>query len=1364
MGKGNIMGLITALVGTIFEMLWSTAIMAALTVSSILYQRMRQKQLASKAAAEADRQKGFRIVTEGESTSLPVAYGRNKVGGNRVYHRVASDYTYANADSSMLALNKAFVFTSVGDGRTVFNSKSAATILEIRATVPEVLNTDGTVSVARINYINTWSSSWPSASFTSTQITFTGEPGYSNVFGVGSAKAGFLFTVTENDIFSGGYDPNTDTAIVTVTYSLVSYNNSTGQIIANIPTENASIAIGTGALTDNVTGTKHEFLFVQQAICRAGISKVWFVDVNDRSYNDAAYRENNRVTGHRIHVYTDSVVDPLVSGNDSARNYAAFNGCTHASMVFRLDRDNPAYTGVPSVTFYVEGQKVKRLTGPDVSLWGATTTYTNNPAEVLLDYLTNADYGRGLASSQIDWLSFYRAKQFCDYRVISSAPVNGKLWTEISKVNNRNISRFECNLMIDTSRPIRDNIELILGTMEGAELIWSDGKYKLSLVYPTEYISHGPGSVYQIGDVVQYPAGYTTDVSLYRAAASTTGSLPAPGNANWTDDVVVAYLTDNDIVRDEAVGTIWPSSQERLNYCTVKFSDESEDFAENSVSWPSKNDPKIYNSTGGIGSTHNLYELYRFQDNDLPLESEITQVGCSDSFHAEAVAEERVRSSRAQVIYKFALRTKYAGLEPGDIIKITSIVLGIDPGELLQIEEVKVSDAGNAIVQAIKYDCRNLAWNAADTEYVQARNIYLMEVAQASNLFFSDTSQLQDFTSGVLTWAKSPDPRVVNYIIKFTSTAATEVKRGTAWIEVGQTSDLRFELPSIDRGNYTFTVVAQTAAGKTAPELSEATGSRWPLLDITLVGNNGQIVAAISKNTFIVSQNPTTNVPVLLDGGGVPLFFGDFTILDSGIDKSHTDQVTFSFNSAINCTVTMDNALPPTNRGRYVLTALTAASGSVVLRAVYKGNTYNRSLTVLTQDNRVVNSGGANTPTPGSFAVNAAITHVFVTGIPVGNYTEHGGYHHTEVFAWSQPLGYSGAAPTTATGGWIDMGSTTNSVFTFPTDPARIWWVYVKWVSRDQDVGANSTICGGNSAATSGVDVSTLLTSLTSQITESQFYTALGTRVGTGVGSLVETTNNLKNQWSVKIDNYGYVSGFGLSSVAPVIGAGDHAGLSFPFVPYSTFAIRADEFYIASPAGPGVPPALPFVVRTTPGTDVDGVYYPVGVYMKAAFIAEATITTAKIADAAIDSAKIADASIGTLKVAGNAITGVNANTGSGGSLTTSWLPVVSTSFNFGSSVTDLPDRAYVSGMCQVAPLGSDGPYQIDCYISSSDGATSEFGYSFSSGFGGTVAVQGTIIPTTGSKTYTLYLRRNPGSSGGANNAGSSSIFLTGAKR
>jgi hypothetical protein len=106
-------------------------------------------------------------------------------------------------------------------------------------------------------------------------------------------------------------------------------------------------------------------------------------------------------------------------------------------------------------------------------------------------------------------------------------------------------------------------------------------------------------------------------------------------------------------------------------------------------------------------------------------------------------------------------------------------------------------------------------------------------------------------------------------------------------------------------------------------------------------------------------------------------------------------------------------------------------------------------------------------------------------------------------------------------------------------------------------------------------------------------------------------TGQLFARYTVKVDVNGYVAGFGLASTAN--GA----------TPTSAFAIRSDSFYIASPEGPGVAPAMPFIVRTTTVT-INGVNVPEGVYMNDAFIQNGTITNAKIANLAVDNAKVAN--------------------------------------------------------------------------------------------------------------------------------------------
>lgn len=108
--------------------------------------------------------------------------------------------------------------------------------------------------------------------------------------------------------------------------------------------------------------------------------------------------------------------------------------------------------------------------------------------------------------------------------------------------------------------------------------------------------------------------------------------------------------------------------------------------------------------------------------------------------------------------------------------------------------------------------------------------------------------------------------------------------------------------------------------------------------------------------------------------------------------------------------------------------------------------------------------------------------------------------------------------------------------------------------------------------------------------------------------------NDIYAKYSVKIDNNGYVSGFGLMST------------SNNSTPYSDFIVRADRFAIGSPEGPGITPTVPFIVLTT--QDAKG--NQPGVYMRNTMIGNAWIGTAQIDDLAVN----------TLKIAGEAVSKV----------------------------------------------------------------------------------------------------------------------------
>lgn len=168
--------------------------------------------------------------------------------------------------------------------------------------------------------------------------------------------------------------------------------------------------------------------------------------------------------------------------------------------------------------------------------------------------------------------------------------------------------------------------------------------------------------------------------------------------------------------------------------------------------------------------------------------------------------------------------------------------------------------------------------------------------------------------------------------------------------------------------------------------------------------------------------------------------------------------------------------------------------------------------------------------------------------------------------------------------------------------------------------------------ATDDVRIATNAAAIQSEITaRANADTALASNITTlqttvnGQTASIQTNatsiNGINAKYTVKIDNNGYISGYGLISTA-------NNG-----VPTADFSIIADRFSIAPVAtNPTAVDGSPFFVLTAPQV-IDGTTIPAGTYMKKAFIHDATITTAKIADAAITSAKIFNASISSAKIA-----------------------------------------------------------------------------------------------------------------------------------
>lgn len=551
------------------------------------------------------------------------------------------------------------------------------------------------------------------------------------------------------------------------------------------------------ALTASASGKKNEYLIMNGAICHEGIEEVISVEIDEQIYN---YDKDHR---HTIHTYNDDLTStaPLGTANGIGSDHK-FTNFASATAAFKLNRDEYNYNGIPNITFFVKGRKVRTIDSNNNL--STTYTYSNNPAYVLLDYLM-LEKGRNLDSSDIDLASFRAAALICDEIKIQNrtyaGAVNGQKALEAyntfsefpatdtdepnenviylaedtttyynftstgtsqnpsgnyttTSLPTRDISLYECNIVLDTEAKIRDNIEAILSTMPLAVLTWSsEGKYKLLLEYP-----------------------------------ETQSEL---------DLLAVETFNDSNVIRD-SIELQWLSASERYNQVSCTFLNEHENFKEDSVTWPSDN------------ST--VYATYLSEDNNQPMSTSMNLEGITDPYHALARAEQVVRQSRTYHSLNFTSDKNALRIEPGDFIKVELDTSDINA--MYRVESIEVNEDLTAKLYCHFVDVYSFAWNVSDNvAYPVDIGGVNFSVDPPSNLTFTARGSagfnpdILSLAQGVLSWTASTDSSVVQYYVEASNNA------GSDFFRLGITDGTSFDVQGLQTGNYIFGVRGVTRTG-----------------------------------------------------------------------------------------------------------------------------------------------------------------------------------------------------------------------------------------------------------------------------------------------------------------------------------------------------------------------------------------------------------------------------------------------------------------------------------------------------------------------------------------------------------------------
>ena len=193
------------------------------------------------------------------------------------------------------------------------------------------------------------------------------------------------------------------------------------------------------------TEIPNAFLHMVMTLCEGEINnctKIYFNDVlaatnNSSSGDSDSWAIQSPFDGYvtikfRAGSDSQSAISDLSNGSIMG-NDPKFTGIAYVYFKLKYYADIWK-NGVPSITFEVEGKKVPSTSD------GTSLSYSDNPANCILDYLTNTRYGKGIPVSQIDLPSFASAATHFNNEGFHC---RGNLLTQVNMYDNM-IDLFTC--------------------------------------------------------------------------------------------------------------------------------------------------------------------------------------------------------------------------------------------------------------------------------------------------------------------------------------------------------------------------------------------------------------------------------------------------------------------------------------------------------------------------------------------------------------------------------------------------------------------------------------------------------------------------------------------------------------------------------------------------------------------------------------------------------------------------------------------------------------------------------------------------------------------------------------------------------
>lgn len=518
--------------------------------------------------------------------------------------------------------------------------------------------------------------------------------------------------------------------------------------------------------------------------------------------------DNPRMVFNIHHGSTIQEADPMLyhvfDGTNSRPNSWSqdhkLSGIAYIAANYEYDTQG-MFSGIPNLTAVVKGKKV-------LDTRTSTTGWSDNPALILYDYLTNDEYGKGIATSKIDTTSFNTAANDCETDVQTITHSNVAIIRastdtdriEISGQDNFNKIKTGTNISFTANSTTYFSGKVISKDNSGFSDEFDTAyrrRYFIDLedgAVTTAITSSTTGTITETQDRFETNAVIDTDESVLENTKDLVANMR--GIFNYTNgtysikvegtETPVLNLDEDDIL-EAGIELSLENKEQKYNRVEVEFYNSSKNYEADTV--VVEHSP--LSDDGGELLEHRVQFPH------------VTNQRIAYN-HANAILN-RSRNNRT---ISFVATPKVLKAKVGEVITITSSDLDLSQ-EQYRITQMTIQPDLNIQVSAVEYQGSIYGWNNPPEEPIEASELppdpYRVE--QVTNLNFVQKS---GSTPAYLSWTDADGYTSFEFAVK----VYDAINQGGNVVRDGRVKENRFYLPELPKANgYSAEVISINTLG-----------------------------------------------------------------------------------------------------------------------------------------------------------------------------------------------------------------------------------------------------------------------------------------------------------------------------------------------------------------------------------------------------------------------------------------------------------------------------------------------------------------------------------------------------------------------